>query len=83
MSIAAGEVAKYRNDPVLFAQDFGPSGEFPAYQAHMIRQLSQMFSAGVITVQEVRIRFGAPGIRPKRSRGWRRHVRRMKAARRC
>lgn len=82
MSNAALETAKYRGDPVLFVQDFGLSGEFPAFQAHMIRQLSQAFSAGVVTVPELRMRFGAPGIRSRSSRGWRRHVRRMKAARR-
>lgn len=95
MSNAACETAKYRDDPVLFAQDFAEGGQMQPYQETMVRLIAEGFHipAGRLFVQPWRtpplpVFFPLPkwlkiDLTPRRrSRGWRRHVRRMKAARR-
>lgn len=71
------DVTKYRDDPVLFAQDFVAGGQMPAYQEGMLLRLSDVFH-----IPAVRLFGQWRSPRRRHSRGWRRHVRRMKAARR-
>ncbi len=87
----SAEIEKYRTDPASFVKfvvtdDMLDRPQFPAFQEYMLKMLTRAFANGG---QSVGITFNGDVVLSGRlvragraSRGWRRHVRRMKAEKR-